>query len=451
MRQINSIIRSGWGEEALVLKNRPEAVIYKYNTLALEAAKSLFNQPLEIATSLPISRRDGIDDAEEVLRGIAVAQHDWNESHPNTQFVIAIADDGYQDSKDEISSAKRAAEEILGYQKILGVIGHFTSAATQATAKDYNDKDVVLVSPTSTAVRCEQEVDIEEDSCLSIGSNSNVFRTAINDRLASHRLVDYISGNRPNVSKVAVLYESDDPYSRSFKEMFMDGAEELSTGPRKLEVINTRGVEEYSDCNFSDYNPKNPKLSRQQVKGCFDTYAKGADTLLLVPSIKDDQWVEEVLMVNYEEGYDFNLLGSDSMYQESFINQKGVEREEAAGLLIPVTWHRSSKTCISSSTSLECNKNEFQNWEGINWRTATGYDAAQALFSAIDIANKRCTWGRYVGSRADCIKRQLVDTLENIELEEGTSGDPIKFTDGDRDAKGVVVEAVGGFFETVSQ
>jgi ABC-type branched-subunit amino acid transport system substrate-binding protein len=435
------------GEESLFERSSPESLIYKSNRKALSMATSPFNRPLKVATSLPINWVNGVFNAKEILRGIAIAQQQWNENpeHKNSQIVVVVADDGYENSDDEVTVAKDVAEELVRQDDILGVVGHFSSAATEAAAGTYQDNNVVVISPTSTAVRCDSNSE-QSDDCLKL--NEFVFRTALNEEKVIENLLRYINQKFEGDLKIAIIYEENDPYSRLYKNIFLRQTEGLNG----IEVVNPSGGVDTCDASaLQDFDPS----------PCFEKYIKSrnVNALLLIPSTKNNVWVERVLELN--RANDYALLGSDSMYQESFIKINGKTREETEGMLISLSWHRSvdnESICNEQSFELECraasifssqNLDEFRPL-GINWRTATGYDAAQALFYAIeDTASNNCMIQKYFGRRSACIKTNLQANLSNINISEDdeASQGSIKFVDGERDGiNGVIVTAAGGSF-----
>ena len=458
-----------YGEQTLFAKYGPEATIYASNREALEdyssffRRPSLFHAPFKIAVTLPISRKNGPFQSEEVLRGVAIAAKEWNsdEDHRNSQMIVAIADDGYSetDSQSEMDAAKKSASEIISDGRVVGTIGHFSSAATKATREIYKKNKVVLVSPTSTAVRCRNE-DEDENDCLML--NDYVFRTALSDDTITSDLIDYLR-YRDNIRSVAIAYEEDDEYSRLYRKVFIENAakdarENANNSNESIKAIYTKRAL-YDECNISRDNFSAMK--------CLDEAKAGsADALLLVPSTKNSPRVEEIIRANYdvvdensgEKAYDFRLLGSDSMYQENFIEINGKAREETNGLLIPLSWHRKESWCEGSSSKidsrLECRARKVFSQEydhtvnnssddsyrpiPISWRTKTGYDAAISLFQAVDSSKKSCTVQTYLGRRSRCIKNRLANKLV-----QHSSDEHIKFSDGDRDElDSVIVKAI---------
>jgi ABC-type branched-subunit amino acid transport system substrate-binding protein len=412
-----------WGEESLLDKYGPESTIFKSNLAAVKRSSGFFDHPLKVAVSLPISRDKGTFQAEEVLMGIAIAQEEWNKGEENgkTQMVVAIADDGYKLPSEEKNAAITTAEKILEDEKVLGVIGHFSSAATAAAAEKYKPKKVILISPTSTAVRCPEGEENSEsnDSEKCLGLNPYIFRTSLNDEEMVGILESFLKGDDSKIEKIAVVYESEDDYSKLYRRSFIERVEERKkknkesgTSGEVIEVLNANALEWDSDgdkCNISSTN--------FSAKGCLDD-AKGgsANALLLIPSTKNSVKIEEILQENYSNlDFQFRLLGSDSMYQENFIEINGKAREVTVNpsmkLSIPLTWHRSEESCpINATARLECQariifKNKYSEFNEeeefsplpISWRTKTGYDAAEILFDSIDrTVKKECSWHRYI-------------------------------------------------------
>ena len=453
-----------WGEQTLFAKHGPEATIYDSNRKALKDYSSFFRQPnlfhspFKIAVALPISRKDGPLQSEEVLRGVAIAEKEWNsdKDHGNSKMVVAIADDGYSgtDSQSEIEAAKKSAYEITSDERVVGTIGHFSSAATKATADIYKKNEVVLVSPTSTAVRCSSE-DSGGD-CLDL--NDYVFRTALSDDTITSDLINYLL-YRESIRRVAIAYEEDDEYSHLYRKVFIENANQnVNNADESIEAIYTK-ESQYDECNIT-------RDGFSAIACLNEAKSRNANALLLVPSTKNSPRVEELIRNNYdvvnEEGekeYDFRLIGSDSMYQENFIEINGKAREETNGLLIPLSWHRKELKCRDSSdeidSRLECRARKVFSQEydhavndsseydpiPISWRTQTGYNAAISLFRAIDSSKKNCTVQTYIGRRSACIKKHLKTQLANEHIQNST-GEYVRFREGDRDElDSVIVKA----------
>ena len=154
-----------------------------------------------MAVNVPISRDSGqgVFDSLEILRGTSLAQQEINGgggirfSNRRSFLQINIVDDGHGDSLSEEIEARKAAKFLTSKQEIIGVIGHFSSDATEAAGEIYRNDRLISISPTSTAVRATESI----WQFLRFKSNelilgSNVFRVAPNDRIAVDKIVNYI-------------------------------------------------------------------------------------------------------------------------------------------------------------------------------------------------------------------------------------------------------------------
>ncbi|MCZ0904594.1 ABC transporter substrate-binding protein, partial [Microcoleus sp. HI-ES] len=122
--------------------NDPEALIY-LNNARIGTQKSY-----TIAAAVPIG--SDINAAQEILRGVAQAQNEINQSGgiSGTPLKVLIAND---DNNSEM--AAQIASALASNSEILGVIGHFGSDTTLAASKIYQQKQLVAISPTSTSVQ----------------------------------------------------------------------------------------------------------------------------------------------------------------------------------------------------------------------------------------------------------------------------------------------------------
>jgi ABC-type branched-subunit amino acid transport system substrate-binding protein len=420
-----------------------EAPIYLQNAKAMQS-----HNPFRIVVSVPISRNKGKEDSTEILRGVAIAQKEWNKSHENKMMVVGIADDGHgkQDgscgnNKDsgECKAAKDVAENLVKNKYILAVIGHFSSDATEAVSKIYKDGKLVLSSPTSTAIRNNIKCD-KDALCL----NPYIFRTAVNDSIATKTL--YAKIEKSNIKKIAIIYEGESKYSNLFKTEFRKIYE------YKRGIIANKGDNKDNVCNFSATIGFNSEECIQLVSQTGRNSEKSG--FLLIPSTKNSLDVIKILNQN-KKSQKLPLFGSDSMYQEPFIlKEKDEPKSRAEGMLVFVSWHKKDDKCNNESRSLECraaqlfdmskkvDTNEEFKSSGISWRVKTSYDAAQAVFQGLDKTDKKCQFNLL--NKSECLRTNLKDVLLANE------GD-VKFDgNGDRkDEVGVVVKVDGGKFVKV--
>ncbi|MGL5076417.1 MAG: ABC transporter substrate-binding protein, partial [Waterburya sp.] len=170
--------------------NDPETLIYLNN------AQVATLNPVKIAVVVPIV--SNVNVAQEMLRGVAQAQDEFNSQGGNLQVKIV-------NDQNQPEIATQVANELVKDQSILGLIGHYSSDATLAAAPVYEQNSLVAISPTSTSVSLAEAGDY-------------IFRTVPSDLLAGNSLAEYFL--ELNKQKAAIFYNSESNYSNSLKDAF---------------------------------------------------------------------------------------------------------------------------------------------------------------------------------------------------------------------------------------
>lgn len=316
--------------QASLQKNRndPETAIYLSNARASDT------KPIKIAVSVPISSNPNV--AQEMLRGVAQAQDEINANGGirGQGLQVEIADDA--NSPD---LAKEVAIELANNPKILAVIGHNASNASVEAAPIYQEKKLVMVTPTSFANNLS-------------GFGSYIFRTVPAIKSMAAPLAEYMV-KTANKTSVAICYDSKAPDNISFKDEFVAAFSAL--GGKVVPGV----------CDFST-----PAFNSQD--SIEDAVSKGAQALLVAPHIDRIDRAIELARTN---GGKLALYGSTTLYTFQTIKdgQKDVE-----GMILPVPWH--PKTNPNNPFS----KNAAQRWGGnVSWRTATSFDATKAAIAGL--------------------------------------------------------------------
>ena len=309
-------------------KNDPESLIYLNN------AKIGKTKSLTIAVSAPIGSDPNV--AQEILRGVAQAQNQVNQSGGinGTPLKVIIADD-----QNKPEQAQAVASKLVSNGEVLGVIGNFSSGVTLAAGKVYGDGKLVLISPTSTAVQIS-------------GMSKYVFRTVPSDRFAGDALARYMLTNLKK-QKVAVFFNSQSDYSKSIKDVFTTA------------VFGSGGqvVKEF-DLTAAGFN------ADQAVK---DSVAQGAEVIMLAASTASLDQSIQVAQANKNPV--LPLLAGDDLYNGKTLQ---VGQQSVEGLVIAVAWH------ILGNPEASFPKEATQLWGGeVNWRSAMAFDAATALIEAL--------------------------------------------------------------------
>ena len=178
-------------------------------------------------------------------------------------------------------------------------MGHFSSDMTLATAPIYEEKQLVIVSPTSTSVAISK-------------AGNYIFRTVPSDRFTSSALAEYFL-EQLKLRKVAVIYNSKSAYSSSLQEIFTTDI--ISNGGEIVAEI------DLSDNNF---NPAETLKSLQ---------AQGAEALAL---LNDSQTIDKAYLLIQLNERKLPLLAGDSLYKPQTLEIGGAK---AQGLVVSVPWH----------------------------------------------------------------------------------------------------------------
>ncbi|MDJ0658506.1 MAG: ABC transporter substrate-binding protein [Crocosphaera sp.] len=308
--------------------NDPEALIYLNN------AKIGNNKSYNLAVVAPIKTNP--DGAKEILRGVAQAQQEINQTGgiKGIPLKIFIANDN-----NSPKMAKEIAQELGKNPDILGVIGHWSSDVTLASGEIYQSQKLVAISPISTSVELSYFGDY-------------IFRTVPSDRFAGSTLSRYMM-NALGKKKAVVFFNSQSNYSQSLKDEF---TKSLSSDGGEV-------VWEF-DLSSPNFNPRN---DWQQAKN------QGAEVLMLALSTDT---LEQALKVIEANGSELALLGGDDAYNIELLRQGSAD---AVGMVLAIPWHISAhqnEPFVQSATKL---------WGGeINWRTALAYDATLAFINGLE-------------------------------------------------------------------
>ncbi|MEG4224666.1 ABC transporter substrate-binding protein [Microcoleus sp. N9_B2] len=314
-------------------RNDPETVIYLNNATASSGSS------LKIAVSVPIGSNPNV--AQEILRGVAQAQSEVNNSGGinGAKLQVEIVND---DNNPAI--VKEVANTLTKDPTILAVIGHNASNASLEAAPIYQQEKLVMVTPTSLANNLS-------------GFGSYIFRTVPNISIMAAPLAEYAV--KTGKTNIAICYDSQAPDNISFKDEFV--AALIAAGGKLVPTV----------CDFSV-----PSFTPESAIA--DAVSKGAQGLMLAPHI--DRIDRAISLARTNQGK-LPLYGSTTMYTFQTLKdgQKSVD-----GLVLPVPWH--PETNPGSTFP----KNAAQLWGGVvNWRTATSFDATQAVIAGLKQSNTR--------------------------------------------------------------
>ncbi|MEL6786203.1 MAG: ABC transporter substrate-binding protein [Cyanobacteria bacterium J06607_15] len=308
-------------------RNDPEGLIYLNN------ARIGTNKAYSIAVPVPIGTEKTT--AKEILRGAAQAQSEINQQGGINGIplkVLIVNDDN------NAQTAIQVAQELAKNQEVLGVVGHFSSGVTLATASIYQQNKLVAISPSSTSIAISNQGDY-------------IFRTVPSDRFTSNTLAKYFL-DRLGLQQAMVVYNSQSAYSRSLQETFT--TEMVSNGGEIVSEV---------DLAASNLNP---------AAVLKDARARGAQALVF---LNDSTTVDKAYLLMQLNNRELPQLGGDSLYKPQTLEIGG---EKAVGLAVAVPWH------VSGSANPEFPTAARRLWGGdVNWRTAMAYDATKVLAAGL--------------------------------------------------------------------
>lgn len=342
-------------------KNNPEALIYLNN------ASAITQDYFKIAVSVPLGTNPNV--AWEILRGVAQAQAQINQQGGIREklLLIQIVDD---DNNPEI--VRQVAQQLVADESILAVVGHNDSNASIAGSQIYQERGLVMISPTSNTTELS-------------GIGSYIFRTTFGVTALANRLADYAAVN--SLSNITICVDSNSSASKSFVKEFI------------LEMKRDRGQKTTVECDLASENFNPQQIIQQSI-------AQNADALLLSLFIEN---LDPAIALSRANQQRLALLGNQSFYTSEIIN-KG--QEAIVGIVLPSPWIPDA----NSQDNFEQTAEKY--WGGkVNWRTATAYDATLVLINGLQQAQTRA-------------QLQSVLTRPNF-IVEGATG-KITFENGDR-------------------
>ena len=312
--------------------NDPELRIYYNNARAIKQGN-----PLTLAVVVPVNARRDI--ALEILRGVAQAQESFNEQRKksNTPLLkIVIANDDTAPRQ-----AAKVARKLIRDTNVLGVIGHYTSSASQSALVEYEKAGLAMISPSSTSNLLKGKV---------------FFRTVNPDREIAEKLANYVIGKK--VKRVVIFYTHSDSYSKSLTQALEN-------------ILKKKQVEIVREVDLT-----NPTLNAEP-KVFLSKFKDKADGIILFPSTELISVAIEIARArnNLKDLQKKPLLGASTLYGADVLKAGGAALED---LILAVHWF------ADEPNSKEFAKEAEKIWEGqVSWRTFTSYKATQAFLEAL--------------------------------------------------------------------
>lgn len=297
---------------------------------------------------------------------------------------------GYQvefmwgDDEHDAEKAVNAYNELKdwGMQMLLGTV---TSAPCIAVADKTLEDNMFQLTPSGTA-----------EDCI---ANDNAFRVCFSDPEQGQKSAVYI-GENGLATKVAIIYDSSDPYSSGICEKFVAEA-----GNQPFEVVAT---EAFTADNKTDFT-----VQIQKAKDA------GAD-LVFLPIYYTE--VSLILDQANKIGYAPKFFGCDGV--DGLLDVEGFDKELAEGVMLLTPFVTDENEATQSFTD-----KYMENYGGVpNQFAANAYDGIYAIKEAAEAAN--VTPDMSVSDICEAMKGSITSLtfsgLTGAEITWDASGAPIK-------------------------
>lgn len=316
--------------------NDPEARIYLNNARARQAGN-----PMTMATVVPIGTSP--DTAKEILRGVAQYQERFNANAPSRALEVAIVN---ENSPNGVTSL---AEDLIN-SSIQGVLGHGTDANSRAALQVYEQAGIAALSPLTTNVIPEGNGKVQVQTLSLNEKGQQLLNTYLDN--AANTLAQAAAKKVPN-AKVAVLYNSDSPYSNELKTKLVAALPRFGAQ-----------VVQQTDVAAAGFNANTAMTTAQQA---------GANVVILAMSRARVNDAVALAIANQTQTTPVQLFGSDQLYGPDLL----IKGDSAInGMILAVPWSTNPNDPFAQQAA--------QAWRGqISWRTTTAYDATQALAQAM--------------------------------------------------------------------
>ena len=377
----------------------PEVLIYYNNARASQNSSSV-----SLAVVVPIDSKTNNDNAQEILRGVAQAQDQFNNNQGSNGLLLKVVIVNDSNNPEE---AKQVVQEIVKDDSILGVIGHNSSDVTKAVIPEYEKAGLAIISSTATS---------------NLLKSSVFFRVVDSDEIAGKKLAQYTDSL--GFKKVVIFNNPNSAYSQSITEAFTNKFKKMGG---KVLPIKKMGGKVLPTIDLSDkgFDP------REEVSISINNFQ--AEAAILFPDTEHTNATIDIAKANQElnNNSPLSLLGGHTLYSNDTLIKGGKAVE---GMILSVPWFRET-----SQAKAFAEKSGKKWGGGISWRTATSFDATQAFIQALSKDNTQ-----------DNTRAKVLERLQKVKLNNNqTSGYPLQFKEGERQGQSVLVEVKDGKFTMI--
>lgn len=319
--------------------NDPETKIYLNNATAQKTGN-----PLTIAVVVPIGASP--DAAKEVLRGAALYQDQFNKSPtvPGRLLEIVVVND-------EVGKTVSIAQDLVNSPSVLGVLGHGIDSSSQDAIKTYETAGLAAISPVSSSVYIDSSNKATLKLTKLLEKTDEMLKTYL--QKLGETVANYANKNH-SPAAIAIFYNSDSVYSKQLKELLV------------VEVPKASGkiVKEVDIKAGATFDAKSAVA---------DASKAGANVVFMAMSKDQVEQAIAIAQANKDTSPPLALMGGSELYNPTTLIKGG---DAIKDLVLAVPWRWEKDDPFSKQAS--------EMWKGrVSWRTATAFDATQALTAAI--------------------------------------------------------------------
>ncbi|MBO5228334.1 MAG: ABC transporter substrate-binding protein [Lachnospiraceae bacterium] len=327
---------------------------------------------------------------DAVKKGAEIAVEEINEAGGINGFKIEMK---MADDEHDAEKAINAYNSLKDWGMDM-MVGAVTSAPCIAIEGEASNDNLFLLTPSGTAVDCI--------------SGSNAFRVCFSDPTQGTKSAEYIGQNKL-ATKIAVIYDSSDPYSAGIYEAF-----KAEAGNQGLTVVSAEAFTADSKTDF--------KVQLQKSK------ESGAE-LLFLPIYYQEASL--ILKQADEIGYKPVIFGCDGL--DGILGVENFDKSLAEGVMLLTPFAADAKDAATQSFV----KKYAEKYDGevpIQF-AADAYDAMYAIKAAVEKAG--ATPDMSVSDLCDAVAKAMTEiTLTGLTgtITWEANGEP------DKEPKAVVIE-----------
>jgi ABC-type branched-subunit amino acid transport system substrate-binding protein len=359
-----------WSKAINIVTDDAESMIYIENANVLASHQHYIT--IIVATTLSVTFNDrgaSIRVAEDDLRGVFVAQKEFNQQHPDLKVLIVLANLGIK-SQDYLAQTESPVLDkikrlVATDDTVIGVVGFPFSIAAQTAIPVLSAEHIPMISPSASS---------------NVLSNLSpyFFRIAPPDAEQGKDAAQFAS-QVLDARQVAVFSDSSNPYSKSLAESFANNFSSLGSEHAVISEPFTLGSPDTLDASVNNV------LSRNNIDMIF--MAGYADDL---NSLKDKLG---------PSAYRISLMGGDASYEFGGYTEGNYNNIYFTSFMYPDTWNilcppRSSCASLAPAVTVAQNYSAIFDPKKIHVgqygyarpgpHVLLSYDATLALLKAAD-------------------------------------------------------------------